>query len=337
MTLCEHFVKRRFFENSYAYFNSLYAFRTNEEGLNRDFNCSGRCDLLDDEFIYNYDSRCDGIVHECWLMQHTKERLDAVENYKQVRSKNIGVLNDPIGGDPFFVDAARKNLEEARWLVDHTGSDCGCLCERKANSYHNFHGPLLDSICFDHVEVDNGYVATGVRFKRYENRIHLELQQGILANGRIDPGTVTWKKIDSYEGLKFVLEDMILPQKQVVAGVEVGNKLLGQYITDDGNLDNMKILVPTQCYERTRDLVHGYSRLLPPINFLGKHFTSSSSCKDHLLFGGTSYDSDFIQHIVPYIDLQEIVTDPPEPIHGIGWYYRGYPESGGFLALRIWK
>ncbi|XP_014297384.2 uncharacterized protein LOC103572994 [Microplitis demolitor] len=341
-------------KDSYTYFNSLYAFRVDEESLNRDFNCSGRCDLLDDEFVYNYGSICDGIVHECWLIQHSAKRLDAVNNYKQVRRRNIGVLNDPIGGDPFYVNAARKNLEEARWLVDHTGSDCGCLCERKSNSYYNIHGPLLDSICFDHVEVDNGYVVTGVRFKRYENRIHLELQQGILANGRIDAGTVAWKKTSecnnskpvvynfrgsSYKGLNFVLEDMILPRKQVVIGVTVGEKLLGQYVTDDGNLDTMKIIDHTQCYgsSRTRNLVHGYSRLLPPTNFLGMHIPCSTSCKHHLLFGGTSYDSDFIQHIVPYIDLQEIVTDPPEPIRGIGWYYRGYPESGGFLALRIWK
>lgn len=74
---------------------------------------------------------------------------------------------------------------------------------------------------------------TGVRFKRYENRIHLELQQGILTNGRINPGTVRWKKSSKcnnakpvvynfrgtiYKGLKLVLQDMILPSKAFVTG-----------------------------------------------------------------------------------------------------------------------
>lgn len=72
-------------------------------------------------------------------------------------------------------------------------------------------------------------------------------------------------------------------------------------------------------------------------SLIGKNVELSKSCKHHITFGGTSEKYDNIQHIVPYVDMQEIVTDPPEPINGIGWYYRGLPGYGGFLALRIFK
>ncbi|XP_057334811.1 uncharacterized protein LOC130673692 isoform X3 [Microplitis mediator] len=218
------------------------------------------------------------------------------------------------------------------------------------NSLHHDGYCTGDCSSFD----DNFSVATGVRFKRYENRIHLELRQGMLANGRINPSTVRWKKTSKcniakpvvynfrgilYKGLKFVLQDMILPYKAVVTGVTIGRSIRGRFVSKNGDIKDSRFRIhkPSQCRGRNQNVVPKYRRLLPPVAHLGNNVERSKSCKHHVSFGGTSDDSDFIQHIVPYIDLQEIVTDPPEPIRGIGWYYRGCSESGGFLALRIWK
>ncbi|KAG8038178.1 hypothetical protein G9C98_006503 [Cotesia typhae] len=135
---------------------------------------------------------------------------------------------------------------------------------------------LLDSFCVDPIELESNYVVTGVRFRRYQNRIHLEVQKAKLINGRIILNTVKWhfqeRCVNStkiftrnsnfiYDGFKIVLNDFVLSEKAVV--------------------------------------------------------------------------TDYQQHIIPYIDLREVVTSPPEPIRGIGWYYRGALEYGGFLGLRV--
>lgn len=81
--------------------------------------------------------------------------------------------------------------------------------------------------------------------------------------------------------------------------------------------------------------MHEGLNLRPPTAFNGKMKQFSESCKHHVLFGGTSLISDRINHIVPFIDLQEVTTNPSQPISGIGWFYRGQPEYGGYLSLRI--
>lgn len=75
-------------------------------------------------------------------------------------------------------------------------------------------------------------MVTGVRFNRHKNTIYLELQQGKLENGKIDPITVKWKisnkcnnskkvinfRGSSYDGLKIILEDIIFPENKIVTG-----------------------------------------------------------------------------------------------------------------------
>ncbi|XP_057334783.1 uncharacterized protein LOC130673678 isoform X1 [Microplitis mediator] len=332
-------------KGSFTYFNRIYAFATMENSLHHDGYCTGDCSSFDDNFRYGETDLCRGIVHKCWVHLESQERRKAVEDF-------VDTINDR--GKWKGYSNRSEIIADLEYKLDHTGNVCACLCERNSSASYNFRGKLLDSICYDPISVDLGYVATGVRFKRYENRIHLELRQGILANGRINPSTVRWKKTSKcnnakpvvynfrgtlYKGLKFVLQDMILPYKAVVTGVTIGRSIRGRFVTKNGDIKDSRFRIhkPSQCRGRNQNVVPKYRRLLPPVAHLGNNVERSKSCKHHVSFGGTSDDSDFIQHIVPYIDLQEIVTDPPEPIRGIGWYYRGCPESGGFLALRIWK
>lgn len=45
--------------------------------------------------------------------------------------------------------------------------------------------------------------------------------------------------------------------------------------------------------------------------------------------------SDLGQNVVPYIDLQNITTNPPLPLDGLGIYHRGKKNFGGFVAPKI--
>ncbi|KAG8034658.1 hypothetical protein G9C98_007734 [Cotesia typhae] len=86
---------------------------------------------------------------------------------------------------------------------------------------------------------------------------------------------------------------------------------------------------------KTIDLVHVGPKLMPPTVFNGTITELSESCKHHVLFGDASWTEDYMTQIVPFVDLQEVVTNPPRPINGIGWFYQGQPEYGGYLASKI--
>ncbi|XP_057325354.1 uncharacterized protein LOC130667639 [Microplitis mediator] len=91
---------------------------------------------------------------------------------------------------------------------------------------------------------------------------------------------------------------------------------------------------------RVPDLVKNCGSSLLPTSLIGTNTELSKSCENKIRFCASDEGTTgFFQHTVPYIDLQEIVTDQnaPEPLRGIGWYYRGHPGYGGYLALKIFK
>ncbi|XP_057333434.1 uncharacterized protein LOC130672739 [Microplitis mediator] len=336
-------------------FNSIYAVTVKEELLRSDGYCSGKCDGLESwrqsviPLSLSYPNSCKGTIHYCWFQKETDRRKAASDKvskfYRDYAGPYAAYLFEKHGAD---IRAAEVNR-------DHTGNDCTCLCERTRNDEVDLRGELVDSICYDPISVDHGYVATGVRFKRHSNIIYLELQQGILSAGRIDRNSLKWKSSDqcssskkvvynwssSYTGLEIILEDMKLPENAVVTGITFGQSLRGRYVNDDGDFnDNVdQIVKGSQCPGSVSSLSSRCGVFLLPTSLVGKNNELSKSCENKISFCGSDEGSGYMQHVVPYVDLQEIVTDQssPQPIRGIGWYYRSHPGYGGFLALKIFK
>lgn len=46
-------------------------------------------------------------------------------------------------------------------------------------------------------------------------------------------------------------------------------------------------------------------------------------------------DKDAAQSTVPFIDTQEVTSNPPVPLSGVGIYHKGRQGYGGFLAPKI--
>ena len=55
-----------------------------------------------------------------------------------------------------------------------------------------------------------------------------------------------------------------------------------------------------------------------------------------LTFTTTSMQKDGGQTTIPFIDVQEVVTNPPMPLGGAGLFHRGQKGFGGFLALKLY-
>ncbi|XP_057328008.1 uncharacterized protein LOC130669257 [Microplitis mediator] len=345
-------------EANFAQFNNLYAVSVNEELVNTFDCCNGKCDMvvdalsdyLDDAEELPYPNQCVGSLRSCWFEKESEERKKAVadyENSKKIKyGSNVRVTIYP----------DERDISHYRDVLSRTGNICKCLCERDdISTATNTRGELLDSICFDPVSVDNGYVATGARFKRHGNVMYLELQQGILSLGKIDPSTLKWttsnncnvktklfrnfRNDSTYDSLRIRLEDLTLSENAVVTGVTLGDSLRGRYVDNDGNFNENEpeVTQKSQCHGSAIDMLSRYPDYLPSTALIGNNEELSESCKFSVAFSGTKESSDNIQHIVPFVDIQEVVTDQnsPKPIHGIGWYHRGFPGYGGFLALKI--
>ncbi|XP_057334788.1 uncharacterized protein LOC130673679 [Microplitis mediator] len=338
-------------EANFAQFNILHTVSVNEEKLRSDKYCSGKCVAIDWNGRMSarnllYPNQCAGYLRNCWLERETEERKKAAADYHSY-DKYWGTLIWPI---------VKESALYYNNIRDHTGNICKCLCEREdISNPKNERGELLDSICFDPVSVEDGYVATGARFKRHGNVMYLELQQGILSQGKIDPKTLKWttsnnctlkkKVIDNfrndghYDGLEIILNDLTLTENAVVTGVTLGDSLRGRYVDDDGNINENEpeVTRKSQCHGSATDLVHDSSDLLSSTSLIGHdNYERSEPCNYKIVFGGTKETNDYM-NLVPFVDLQEVVHDEnsPQPIHGIGWYYRGYPGYGGYLALKI--
>lgn len=52
-------------------------------------------------------------------------------------------------------------------------------------------------------------------------------------------------------------------------------------------------------------------------------------------FTNTGLDKDAAQSTVPFIDIQDVVSNPPVPLSGIGIYYKGRNGYGGFVGPKI--
>ena len=54
-----------------------------------------------------------------------------------------------------------------------------------------------------------------------------------------------------------------------------------------------------------------------------------------LKFVPSGLENDVGQNTLPFIDIQEIVTNPPVPMSGAGLYHKRTVDSGGFIALKL--
>lgn len=54
-----------------------------------------------------------------------------------------------------------------------------------------------------------------------------------------------------------------------------------------------------------------------------------------MTFQPTDWIKDAAQTTVPYLDIQEVVTNPPSVLKGVGLQYRDAPGCGGYVGLEL--
>ena len=60
-----------------------------------------------------------------------------------------------------------------------------------------------------------------------------------------------------------------------------------------------------------------------------------SKDNEFIRFSRTNFRKDVGQNVIPYLDVQDVVTNPPLPLSGAGIYHKYKEGYGGFLGLKI--
>ena len=60
-----------------------------------------------------------------------------------------------------------------------------------------------------------------------------------------------------------------------------------------------------------------------------------SNSNKYLKFGPTGLHHDVGQSTIPFIDIQEVTTNPPVPMSGAGIYHKSKSGSAGFMGLKL--
>ncbi|KAL9917759.1 uncharacterized protein ACN427_000395 [Glossina fuscipes fuscipes] len=249
-----------------------------------------------------------------------------------------------------------------RYLFWHC-SYCFCYCDdiysTKTDRYFN----LRES----RSNVAANRVVTGLRFTKKNRIFHLQIQEGeLLPRGNINRTSLAWKPVENYtlhDGdvhnnrdyytLSYSARSIDLDDVQTddntftVTGVRfrvISSHLNLEVCLTEFNFETGKLGHPeNNSFWKSNDNtdVSGNRRAAiildepdMPTRTKAKSIPDSRH-NQYIEFSPSSMRKDAGQSTVPFIDIQDVTSNPPVPLAGIGIYHKGRPGFGGFLGPKL--
>ncbi|KAM8720177.1 hypothetical protein ACLKA7_006253 [Drosophila subpalustris] len=348
----------------------LQGYIENEVDLNGDETCRETCSYYQSTrsegcFKDKYCARqpkCSGRLYNCEFIDSDMwvcpSPLNSTRRYEYIEYENGRVLGQ------------RKNCGRGttkvdswwRYLFWHC-SYCFCLCDEQGMKSDRFFN-LRESVS----DVKQNRVVTGLRFVKKNRVFHLQIQEGnLLPRGAINASTLEWKPVDeykiydrnvargvdyhtmSYESRSIDLDDIQKTDDNsfVVTGVRF--RVLGAHLNLEARLSEFdfkkgELIQPEvnsvwQSNDNTD--VSGERRqklsvhnLDVPTRSIARSLVESKH-NQYIEFVNSGLDKDAAQSTVPFLDIQDVVSNPPVPLSGIGIYYKARVGFGGFVAPKI--
>ncbi|XP_014232973.1 uncharacterized protein LOC106656487 [Trichogramma pretiosum] len=235
-------------------------------------------------------------------------------------------------------------------------ASCLCTCENPdSKSYINLREVVSN--------VQENKVITGIRFRKVNDILHLQVQQAkLLPSAAIDPKTKSWVKVNAYEttdrdvrvgidyhqlswySRSFELDDVEVYKNTVLTGVKfavdqglirlevrgtefsnTSGKLKANKHSWHRHTTSQEQLSPFQLEYLDLPPEHPISQ--PALTDPGRYTTLSTSSMHH----------DLGQSVIPFVDLKPIASKNPDvALSGVGLFHKSYKESAaGYLALKI--
>ncbi|KAK0092542.1 hypothetical protein PV326_001195 [Microctonus aethiopoides] len=343
---------------------------TGEQYLNESPTCDLKCSGYNRTkhhnhlsiFTMNSNLICHGTIYDCKESTYEKiceqphskgndRRYAELINFFEWKRRNCSNKSNPKNSKKItaFTVVEAGVLPWAR-TKHQTCELCACYCDYK-NSPRSIRSFSLKEV---NSNINENYVITGIRFRIVNQVVCLQIQQGKLINTIIDPKTVRWQPVHlsklennndvvrlNYTKRSLNLDDVEVSRRSIVTGVKfqmIDDRLTlmvsGVEIFKNGSINSSPIWYSAKSNVETREEIN--------INDLNVPTSSSeeneilSQPNDYFIkFTTTSWISDEAQTVVPFIDLQEVATDPPSPIGGVGIYHKRQKTDGGFIAPKL--
>ncbi|XP_034489780.1 uncharacterized protein LOC117793546 isoform X2 [Drosophila innubila] len=348
----------------------LQGYIENEVDLNGDETCRETCSYYQSTrsegcFKDKYCARqpkCSGRLYNCQYIDSDMwvcpSPLNSTRRYEYIEYENGRVLGQRqnCGRGTTKVDSWW------RYLFWHC-SYCFCLCDEQGMKSDRFFN-LRESVA----DVKQNRVVTGLRFVKKNRVFHLQIQEGsLLPRGAINASTLEWKPVDeykiydrnvargvdyhtmSYESRSIDLDDIQKTDDNTFVVTGVRFRVLGAHLNLEARLSEFdfkkgELIQPEvnsvwQSNDNTD--VSGERRQKLSVHNLDVPTRSIASSlpqskhNQYIEFVNSGLDKDAAQSTVPFIDIQDVVSNPPVPLSGIGIYYKARLGFGGFVAPKI--
>ncbi|CAK9812221.1 hypothetical protein ANTQUA_LOCUS7165 [Anthophora quadrimaculata] len=351
-------------DETYTKLTELFqGYIVNEVDLNRDSTCRENCGYYEYTKVHgcyqnlycDQQRKCKGRVLKCeyidsdmWICPASK---NSDRRYEYVQYEN-GVT---FGRKDTCRAKTVKVSSWWRWLFWHC-SYCFCYCDdNHANSDRYF---SLREVVSD---VANNKVVTGIRFKKVNQIMHMQIQEGeLMPHGNINKTTMEWKPVNafsildsnitnsvdyhtlSWEKRGLDLDDYVLDGRYLLTGVKfrmLGSRLNLEARMTPFNFTTGKLIEPIEksfwiSHDKTQR--HEMKFKNPDIPTRSPLLTLPDSKEDNYLnFAPSGRNADASQNTIPFVDIQPVEVNPPVAIAGVGVFHKGRPGSGGFVALRL--
>ncbi|KRG06869.1 uncharacterized protein LOC6585004 isoform X2 [Drosophila mojavensis] len=363
----EHFVLNKTYDEVTRL---LQGYIENEVDLNADETCRETCSFYQStrsegcfkEYFCARQPKCTGRLYNCQFVDSDMWVCPAARNstrrYEYIEYENGRVL----GRRQRCVRGTTKVDSWWRYLFWHC-SYCFCLCDEQGLKSDRFFN-LRESVA----DVKKNNVVTGLRFVKRNRVFHLQIQEGqLLPRGAINESTLSWKPVDeykiydrnvakgidyhtlSYESRSIDLDDIMKTDDYsfVVTGLRF--RVLGAHLNLEARLTEFdftkgELIQPevnsvwqsndnTDVSGERRQKINIYNADVPTRSVVTS--IPMSKHNQYIEFVNSGMDKDAAQSTVPFLDIQDVVSQPPVPLAGIGLYYKGRPGYGGFLAPKI--
>lgn len=209
----------------------------------------------------------------------------------------------------------------------------------------------------------NNMVVTGIRFRKNNRILHLQIQQGkIKERGIIDPDTVQWVPMSDYtildrgirnghdyhtfkwDNRSVDFDDLVAKPSHVLTGVKfraVGTHVnleirQNEYDFIKGTVDPLGEWISNDNTDQSRSPRREIKLKRPNIpTETGMKSLPDSDNNTYMDLQSSDMDSDASQSTVPFFDIQSVTTDPVAPMAGAGIFHKGRDMSGGFISVKL--
>ncbi|XP_043787947.1 uncharacterized protein LOC122712387 isoform X1 [Apis laboriosa] len=351
-------------DETYTKLTQLFqGYIVNEVDLNKDSSCRENCAYYEYSKVYgcyknqfcSQQRKCNGRILKCEYIDSDMWICPSSEHNDR-RYEYIEYENGQIFGEKSTCNKGTTKVDSWwRWLFWHC-SYCFCYCDdNNMNSDRYF---SLRKVVSD---IENNKVVTGVRFKKVNQIIHIQIQQGeLMPRGNIDKTSVHWKSIEefnildnnikngvdyhtlSWEKRGLDLDDLVLDKNYLLTGFKfrmVGSRLNLEVRMTPFNFTTGKLIEPLNnsfwfSHDRTDRTELKFENPNIPTR-LPLLALPDSKTEQYLNFAPSDRKTDAAQNTIPFLDVQPVESNPPIPIAGAGIFHKGRLGSGGYVALRL--